>query len=363
MKKVELSLGDRSYSIYVSKGLVSNIYKYTSSFFRGRRILVVSDTTVGRLYGKNCIQSLREGGITAEIFNVPVGEKSKSIQQLDKIYNRLSKLKVGREDGIIALGGGVVGDLAGLAAATFLRGISLVQVPTTLLSQVDSSVGGKTAINTSYGKNLVGSFFQPKIVLCDLETMFSLRGREFRNGLAEVVKHAVIRDESLFSYLEKNVSKILNQNVRSLEEIVFRNCQIKADVVEIDEKENGVRQILNFGHTLGHALESLYGFSKKLLHGEAVSLGMSAAAQMSCAVGFCEKSDVERLQKLLLRFKLPIKLKKSPELRLIKKYVLHDKKVRDGKPKFVILKKIGSVETGIELNSRLWSSSIEGKLI
>ena len=219
---------------------------------------------MGRLYGKNCVQSLREGGISAEIFNVPVGEKSKSIQQLDKIYNRLSKLKVGREDGIIALGGGVVGDLAGLAAATFLRGISLVQVPTTLLSQVDSSVGGKTAINTSYGKNLVGSFFQPKIVLCDLETMFSLRGREFRIGLAEVVKHAVIRDESLFSYLEKNVSKILNQNVRSLEEIVFRNCQIKADVVEIDEKENGVRQILNFGHTLGHALESLYGFSKKL---------------------------------------------------------------------------------------------------
>ena len=187
---------------------------------------------------------------------------------------------------------------------------------------------------------MVGSFFQPKIVLCDLETMFSLKGREFRNGLAEVVKHAVIRDESLFSYLEKNVSKILNQNVRSLEEIVFRNCQIKADVVEIDEKENGVRQILNFGHTLGHALESLYGFSKKLLHGEAVSLGMAAAAQMSCAVGFCEKSDVERLQKLLLRFKLPIKLKKSPELRLIKKYVLHDKKY---KAFFLQLEKAGII--------------------
>jgi len=363
MKKVKLSLGDRSYSIFVSKGLIKNIYKHTSSFFPGKRILVVSDTTVGRLYGRQCVQELRKGGMTTEIINVPVGEKSKSITQLDKIYNKLSRLKIGREDGIIALGGGVVGDLAGLAAATFLRGISLVQVPTTLLSQVDSSVGGKTAINTIYGKNLVGSFFQPKVVLCDLETMFTLRGREFRNGLAEVVKHAVIRDESLFDFLEKNSSEILSRDLRSLENIVFRNCQIKADVVEVDETERGIRQILNFGHTLGHALESLYGFSKKLLHGEAVAIGMSAVAQMSFVAGFCDKADVKRLQKLLSCFKLPIKLQNSPSLREVKRYVLHDKKVRDGKPKFVVLKKIGNVESGIELNSQLWSASIEGKLV
>ena len=363
MKKVNLSLQDRSYSIYVSKGIIKDIYKYTHSFFPGGRVLIVSDTTVGRLYGSDCLQSLIKEGITAEIIKIPVGERSKSIEQLEKIYNKLSRLKVGRQDGIIALGGGVVGDLAGLAAATFLRGISLVQVPTTLLSQVDSSVGGKTAINTSYGKNLIGSFFQPKIVLCDLGTMFSLSEREFCNGLAEVIKHAVIKDESLFSFLEKNVPKILNRNIHSLEEIVFRNCRIKASVVEIDERESGLRQILNFGHTLGHALESLFGFSRKLLHGEAVSLGMSAAAQLSCAAGFCNRADVDRLQKLLLRFKLPIKLKKAPELRELKKYVLHDKKVRDGKPRFIVLKKIGSVENGIELNSRLWSSSIEGKLI
>tara|TARA_A100001037_G_scaffold306048_1_gene348859 strand:- start:25156 stop:26247 length:1092 start_codon:yes stop_codon:yes gene_type:complete len=363
MKKVKLSLGDRSYSILVSKGLIKDICKYTSSFFPGKKVLVVSDTTVGRLYGINCVEALRKGGMISEIINVPVGEKSKSIEQLDKIFNKLSRLKVGREDGIIALGGGVVGDLAGLAAATFLRGISLVQVPTTLLSQVDSSVGGKTAINTIYGKNLVGSFFQPRVVLCDLETMFSLRQREFRNGLAEVVKHAVIRDESFFDFLEKNTSKILNRDSRSLEKIVFRNCRIKGDVVEIDETERGLRQILNFGHTLGHALESLFGFSKKLLHGEAVSIGMSAVAQMSFSAGFCEKEDVNRLQKLLTSFKLPIKLQKAPSLREVKRYVLHDKKVRDGKPKFVILKKIGNVESGIELNSQLWSASIEGKLV
>ena len=284
MKKVKLSLQDRSYSIYVAKGLMKDLCKYTNSVFTGGRLLVVSDMTVARIYGRDCLQSLKKGGKIAEMIKVPIGEKSKSIEQLERIYNKLAKLKIGREDGVIALGGGVVGDLAGLAAATFLRGISFVQVPTTLLSQVDSSVGGKTAINTSYGKNLIGAFYQPKMVLCDLNTMLSLREREFCNGLAEVVKHAVIRDASLFGYLEKDVSSILSREIQTLEKIVFQNCRIKADVVELDEKENGLRQILNFGHTLGHALESLFGYSKKLLHGEAVSIGMSAAAQMSCAI-------------------------------------------------------------------------------
>src|SRR6266446_3741807 len=254
MRLVRVSLGERSYSILIGNGLVHRLGAECDKLELGRRCAVISDRKVAPLYGKAAMLSLANAGFRPLLITVPAGEKAKSLKNVQACYDQLAKHRVERASFIVALGGGVVGDLAGFVAATYLRGIDFIQAPTTLLAQVDSSVGGKVGVNLKAGKNLVGAFYQPRLVLCDLDTLQSLPAREFRSGLAEVIKYGIIYDDALFKTLERELSKLLQQDAGVLAAVIARCCEIKAEVVREDETETGVRAILNFGHTLGHAL-------------------------------------------------------------------------------------------------------------
>lgn len=360
MKNVRVHLGERSYTIRIGADALGDIGKVCLRHFRGGRALVVTDANVAPLYAGKTLDSLAAAGVQASVLRIPAGEASKSMRQLSRILDRMASMRLDRGCGAVALGGGVVGDIAGFAAAVFLRGVPYVQAPTTLLAQVDSAVGGKTAIDHKLGKNLVGAFHQPIAVVSDTSSLKTLPEREFRAGLAEVVKHAAIADARLFSYLEKNEAQVLAREAGAMERVVATNCRIKARVVEQDERESGLRQILNYGHTLGHAVEALAGYSSALLHGEAVAIGMSAASRISCAMGRCGSGDVERLTALLDRFGLPTRMAEPPGLSVLKRLVASDKKTRRGSPRFVLMRKIGAVEPGVEVSPRLWRSALAG---
>jgi 3-dehydroquinate synthase len=274
---------------------------------------------------------------------VPAGESAKSLKSVQTCYDRLAGHRLERKSFIVALGGGVVGDLAGFVAATYLRGVPFVQVPTTLLAQVDSSVGGKTGVNLKAGKNLVGAFYQPKLVLCDLETLQNLPEREFRAGLAEVIKYGIIYDAKLFTQLERDLAKILKRDLKMLATVVARCCEIKAEIVSEDETENGLRAILNFGHTIGHAIENSYGYGK-FLHGEAISIGQVVAAKLSQKILGLPERDVERIENLFGRAGLPVNIKLNAALhKKLFAAMMLDKKVSGGEIKFVLARKIGKV--------------------
>lgn len=360
MKNVRVHLGERSYTIRIGADALGDIGKVCLRHFRGARALVVTDTNVAPLYAQQTLDSLTVAGVQASLFRIPAGEASKSMRQLSRILDKMASLKLDRGCGAVALGGGVVGDITGFAAAIFLRGVPYVQAPTTLLAQVDSAVGGKTAIDHRLGKNLVGAFHQPIAVVSDTSSLKTLPEREFRAGLAEVVKHAAIADARLFSFLEKNEVRILERDEGVMGRIVATNCRIKARVVEQDEREADLRQILNYGHTLGHAVEALAGYSSELLHGEAIAVGMSAASRISCAMGRCAPGDVERLTALLDRFGLPTNMGEPPGLAVLKRLLASDKKTRRGSPRFVLMRRIGEVEPGIEVSPRLWRGALAG---
>lgn len=360
MKNVRVHLGERSYTIRIGADALGDIGKVCLRHFRGARAIVVTDTNVAPLYAGKTLDLLAAAGVQATLFRIPAGEASKSMRQLSRILDKMASLRLDRGCGAVALGGGVVGDITGFAAAVFLRGVPYVQAPTTLLAQVDSAVGGKTAIDHRLGKNLVGAFHQPIAVVSDTLSLKTLPEREFRAGLAEVVKHAAIADPRLFSYLEKSEALILERDEGVMGRIVASNCRIKARVVEYDEREAGLRQILNFGHTLGHAVEALAGYSSELLHGEAIAVGMSAAGRISCAMGRCASGDVERLTAILDRFGLPTNMAEPPGLAVLKRLLASDKKTRRGSPRFVLMRRIGKVEPGIEVSPRLWRSALAG---
>lgn len=360
MKNVRVHLRERSYTIRIGADALGDIGKVSLRHFRGARALVVTDANVAPLYAEKTLDSLAAAGVQASLLRIPAGEASKSMRQLSRILDKMASLRLDRGCGAVALGGGVVGDIAGFAAAVFLRGVPYVQAPTTLLAQVDSAVGGKTAIDHKLGKNLVGAFHQPIAVVSDTSSLGTLPEREFRAGLAEVVKHAAIADARLFSFLEKNEAPILERDEGVMERIVATNCRIKARVVEQDEREGGLRQILNYGHTLGHAVEALAGYSSELLHGEAVAIGMAAASRISCAMGRCAAGDVERLTALLDRFGLPTRMAEPPRLAVLKRLLASDKKTRRGSPRFVLMRKIGAVEPGMEVSPRLWRNALAG---
>jgi 3-dehydroquinate synthase len=277
---------------------------------------------------------------------VPAGETAKSLRTVQHCYDRLAAHRLERKSFIVALGGGVVGDLAGFVAATYLRGISFVQVPTTLLAQVDSSVGGKTGVNLKAGKNLVGAFHQPRLVLCDLKTLRALPEREFRAGLAEVIKYGIIYDAALFRRLERNLDRLLARDERYLAHVIARSCAIKAEVVGQDETETGLRAILNFGHTIGHAIENISGYGK-YLHGEAIAIGQTAAAWISTRLTGLPERDAMRISGLLAAASLPtiIRLNERQRERLFAAMRL-DKKVSGGEIKFVLAERIGKVAWG-----------------
>jgi 3-dehydroquinate synthase len=359
VQTVKVSLGARSYSIEIGGGLLSTLGKKCAALGLGQRCAVITDRAVGKLYAKTAVASLKKAGFDAHVITVDSGEKSKSLAIVGKCYDQCAAHRLERKSFIVALGGGVVGDLAGFVAATYLRGIPFVQVPTTLLSQVDSSVGGKTGVNLKAGKNLVGAFYQPRLVLCDLDAMRTLPPREYRAGLAEVIKYGIIYDAALFARIERDLGKLLKKDARVLADVVARCCEIKADVVGQDETECGLRAILNFGHTIGHAIEAISGYGK-YLHGEAISIGQVAAAKISAEQFGLPGADVKRIEQLFKRAGLPTKIKMSaPQRTKLFAAMKVDKKVSAGEIKFVLAKKIGRVEFGQKVSTDAINRSLQ----
>ncbi len=328
MEKILVDLGAKSYEIFIGENILSGV----ENFLSGKALLVTQ---------KNILDMCKEN-FPYEVALIPDGETSKSLSVAEKVFTRAIESGLDRKSVIIALGGGVVGDLAGFVAATFMRGINLIQIPTTLLAQVDSSVGGKTAVNHALGKNLIGAFHQPRAVFIDLKFLETLPEREIKSGLGEVVKCGVIRDEKFFSYLEDNAEKILQRDLKTLAHVVRRCCEIKAQVVAADEKESGLRRILNFGHTLAHAIEEETAY-KKFRHGEAVAVGMAAAARISHALGKTSAENVRRLENLLKRFGM---MTTCAGLDADKLYAVtfRDKKTVGGVVNWVLMKNFGDVE-------------------
>lgn len=346
MRVVKVRLKERSYPILIGKGLLRRLGPECDKLELGQRCAVISDRHVAPLYGEAALLSLANAGFKPFLITVPAGETAKSLNNVQACYDQLAAHRLERKSFIVALGGGVVGDLAGFVAATYLRGIDFVQAPTTLLAQVDSSVGGKVGVNLKAGKNLVGAFYQPRLVLCDLESLKSLPVRQFRSGLAEVIKYGIIYDADFFARLEHDLPKLLAHDEETLARVVARCCEIKAEVVGQDEKESGLRAILNFGHTIGHAIEAISGYGA-YLHGEAISIGQVAAARLSASQLGLAKGEVARMNTLFHRSGLPttIALNTTQRARLLQAMQL-DKKVSDGEVQFVLASKIGKVAWG-----------------
>jgi 3-dehydroquinate synthase len=343
---VNVPLSHRSYEIRLGPKLLNDLGNHCRQLGLGARCAVISDTNVAPIFAKAAQTSLRKAGFDSILITFPAGETSKSLATVQRCYDQLAAHRLERKSFILALGGGVVGDLAGFVAATYLRGIAFVQVPTTLLAQVDSSVGGKVGVNLKAGKNLVGAFYQPKLVLCDLQTLKRLPEREFRAGLAEVIKYGIIHDPALFRQLERDLPKLLQRDLKILAVIIARCCEIKAEVVGQDETESGLRAILNFGHTIGHGLEAISSYGK-YLHGEAISIGQVAAAKISTKqLGF-PAAEADRIQNLFQRAGLPTSVGLSPAQRQKLFAAMRlDKKVSGGEIKFVLAKQIGKIVWG-----------------
>jgi 3-dehydroquinate synthase len=342
MRIEKLNLGERSYNIYIGAGLLAEVGKYLREVVPAKKAVLISDETVYSLYGKKVEQSLHEHGYQVTGYIVKPGEGSKSLKVASEIYDLLYEANIERSHPLVALGGGVVGDLTGFVAGTWQRGVPFIQVPTTLEAAIDASVGGKTAVNHPKGKNMIGVFNQPKMVLMDIETLSTLSVRDIRSGLAESIKHAVIRDSALFDYHEKYVKEILALEPTIVEPLLGMNCRIKADVVSEDEREGGLRAILNFGHTIGHAIETAGGM-KQWRHGEAVALGMVGAGFIAVARGKFSIEEFQRMEKLIGEFELPTRY---PDLEFDELYdfMKRDKKVKAGKIRFVLPVRIGETE-------------------
>ncbi len=336
--KVELRGEERSYSLYIEAGGLEKLEGLYHRHDLGEWAALISDERVAELYAQRVKEALEENNICTGLFVLPPGEEQKGLASAARLYDALIEGRFDRRTTVISLGGGVVGDIAGFVAATYLRGVAWIQVPTTLLAQVDSSVGGKTGVNHSLGKNLIGAFYQPKFVLIDPETLETLPRREFHAGLGELVKYALIEDEGLFGTLERELERLMTGDRRLLEEVIATCCRIKARIVAQDEREAGPRRVLNFGHTIGHALEAATGYNE-LRHGEAVIWGMLAAVWLSHRKGLLPRSDYKRIGGLLLR--LPRAPLPQLEPQGVLEQVHHDKKVLDGRVNFVFLERLG----------------------
>jgi 3-dehydroquinate synthase len=344
-QSLRVELGGRAYDILVGSGLLATAGRHLAPLLGRRRVSVVTDEAVAGLHLATLERALDDAGIAYDAFVVPSGEQTKSFGHLEQLVDRLLEAKIERQSVLIALGGGVIGDLAGFAAAVLLRGIDFVQIPTTLLAQVDSSVGGKTGINTRAGKNLVGSFHQPSLVLADTEVLATLSPRELRAGYGEVVKYGLINDRAFFAWLEGHGARVVEGDPEALAHAVLTSCTAKAAVVAADEREHGARALLNLGHTFGHALEAEVGYGADLLHGEAVSLGMVLAFDLSVRLGFCPAEDAMRVRRHLASVGLPSGLEhlgaRAWNVAALLDHMGRDKKVRDGRITYVLARGIG----------------------
>ncbi|WP_291992503.1 3-dehydroquinate synthase [Candidatus Accumulibacter sp. ACC003] len=338
MKTLTVSLGPRSYPIHVGRALVDRA-DLLLPYLAQPKVAIVSNSTVAPLYLDRLAEPLRRAGIDVVEIVLPDGERFKDWPTLNTIFDHLLQRRCERSTTLLALGGGVVGDMTGFAAACFQRGMPLIQVPTTLLAQVDSSVGGKTAINHPLGKNMIGAFHQPRLVLADTDTLNTLSDREFRAGLAEVIKYGLIRDPAFFEWLEEQLENVLSRDALPLAEAICRSCQNKAEVVAADERESGERALLNLGHTFGHAIETGIGYGE-WLHGEAVAVGTMMAAQLSCQLGWIKAADLSRVERLFQRAGLPV-LGPTLDVDRYLDLMQNDKKVQGGHLRFVLLRGIG----------------------
>jgi len=338
MQTLKVELANRSYPIYIGRSLISNADLILPHLKR-KHVAIVTNTTVAPLYLETLSNTLQAAGVTVIPIILPDGEAYKNSETLNLIYDALLQSRCERSTTLIALGGGVIGDLTGYAAATYLRGVPFIQIPTTLLSQVDSSVGGKTGINHPLGKNMVGAFYQPQLVLADIDTLQTLPAREFSAGMAEVIKYGLIRDAEFFDWLEMHIEQLMALDEQAITEAIYRSCKNKADVVARDEHETGERALLNLGHTFGHAIENAMGYGV-WLHGEAVGAGTMMAADLSRRMGWLTADEVTRIHQLLTAAKLPLD---APKLGVDKYLNLMqlDKKVADGKIRLVLQQAIG----------------------
>lgn len=342
MNKLKVDLGQNSYPIFISIGILQNLGEMLKIYDFSHRTVVITDSNVNKYYGE-VINKTLDGCLDAfELITIGTGERSKSLRTVERIMTRMLELGCDRKSAVLAFGGGVVGDIAGFAASIYKRGVSCIQIPTTLLAQVDSSIGGKTGVNHALGKNMIGTFHQPRLVWTDLSVLKTLPEREIVCGLAEIIKYGIIKDAMLFDLVEETFENILALDLELLKEIVTRCCEIKADTVEKDERESGLRMILNFGHTIGHALEAEMGY-KKISHGEAVLLGMLAESKMALDLEMLSRDDFQRIEKLIARFKVTGKFKGVQSDSIIE-FMRADKKASKGRLKFILPRKIGDVE-------------------
>ena len=353
---VNVELQERRYPILIGNGLLQDERSYPVK--RGERVMIVTNPTVAQFYLDTVTFALKKRGCEVDHVLLPDGEKYKTLESLNLIFTALLQGNHGRDTTIIALGGGVIGDVAGFAAASYQRGVRLIQIPTTLLSQVDSSVGGKTAVNHELGKNMIGAFYQPSMVIIDTHTLGTLPKREVNAGLAEVIKYGAILDYEFFEWLEAHIDELVALNNESLQHCIARCCQIKADVVARDETEKGDRALLNLGHTFGHAIETHLGYGN-WLHGEAVSTGMMIAAALSEQLGDISVADVSRLEKLLARANLPTLSPDSMQLEDYLPHMMRDKKVLAGKLRLVLLKSLGQAYIATDTDKDLVLNAIK----
>jgi 3-dehydroquinate synthase len=341
MKELQVGLGERSYPIIIRAGLLGEIGTDLQNRSIAKRYGVIADEYVASLFGDTILDSLAAGGMSAELITFPRGEASKNLDTIARLASSLAQRGFDRQDALLAMGGGVTGDITGFLAASYMRGLPFVQVPTTLLAQVDSSVGGKTGVDIPEGKNLVGAFYQPRCVYIDSQVLGALPESELLNGLAEVIKYGVIYDRTFFEFLENRRQDILALELPVLEEVIATCCAIKADVVEKDERETDLRRILNYGHTIGHAIEAASGYS--LAHGSAVAIGMIAAAELAVLKGILAADEKLRIEKLISDFGLPVKIPGELDRQEITNYLKTDKKTVSGRVFFVLPTTIGKV--------------------
>jgi 3-dehydroquinate synthase len=361
MRSIKVNLDKKllsSYEICIGNSIGDRMALLLSKNHKANRHIIVTDSNVGPLHGQKLLAGLRDVGLNAELIEFPAGEASKNINTALDIVAQLLKLGADRNSMLIALGGGVVGDMVGFIASVFMRSIPYIQVPTTLLAQVDSSIGGKTAIDLPYGKNLLGTFYQPRAVFADLSYLGTLPDKEFNNGMAEVIKYGIIDDEKMFRLLEEKMAPVKGKDPALLLKIVENCCRIKKSIVEIDEKEQGLRRILNYGHTLGHALEAQSSFT--LAHGEAVALGMIAAARISENSGYLDPASRERIERIVGEAGLPVRIPQDMATEGILSRLKMDKKKEGDVIHFVLLKKIGMPFVNGGVDDKIIIPVIEG---
>jgi 3-dehydroquinate synthase len=358
---INVNLPQQSYEIAIAPGSLEQLSQQMTSLNLGKKVLVVSNPTIFKHYGERATRSLTSAGFEVVSYCLPAGERYKTLNSIQKLYDIALQNRLERSSTMLALGGGVIGDMTGFAAATWLRGINVVQVPTTLLAMVDSAIGGKTGVNHPHGKNLIGAFHQPRKVLIDPEVLKTLPMREFRAGMAEVIKYGIIWDGELFAQLEasKNLNQLRYVKPELIDAILMRSCQAKADVVSKDEREGGIRAILNYGHTIGHAVESLTGY-RLVNHGEAVAIGMVAAGQIAVALGLWQQEDTERQNALIQKAGLPTRLPDGVDIEEIIAALQLDKKVKAGKVRFILPTQIGVVKITDDVPSETIRQVLQG---